>query len=55
MTYKRNYTEEIKNQIKKLYLENSNTVQISKFLNISQSGVERYLKKEGLYKTGRIF
>lgn len=50
MTYKRNYTEEIKNQIKKLYLENNNTVQISNFLNISQSGVERYLKKEGLYK-----
>ncbi len=44
------YTEEIKQKIIDLYNLNNNTVQISNLLQISQTGVERYLKRENLYK-----
>ena len=44
------YTEEIKQKIIDLYNSNNNTVQISELLQISQTGVERYLKRENLYK-----
>lgn len=44
------YTEEEQNTIKQLHLEGHNTVRISEITGKSQSGVERFLKRNGLYK-----
>lgn len=43
------YSNEIKEKIKNLYSQNKNTVEISNELGISQTGVERFLKKSSLY------
>lgn len=48
------YSEDEQKLIKKLYIEDGlNTVSISKILNRYQSGIERFLKRENLYKGPR--
>lgn len=49
MTRKR-YTDSEISIIKNLYFEGKTTVEISNILKKSQSGIERLLKREGLYK-----
>lgn len=44
------YTNLEVSTVKDLYLQGKTTVEISKLLNKSQSGIERLLKREGLYK-----
>lgn len=48
------YTSEEKELIKKLYLiDGLNTVSISKIINRYQSGIERFLRRENIYKGPR--
>lgn len=48
------YSEDEKKLIIKLYIKDGlNTINISKLVSKSQSGIERFLKREGLYKGPR--
>lgn len=47
----KHYTKEEKDKIIELHLQNRNTVEISKAINRSQTGIERFLKSNGFEMT----